>query len=146
MRFLWMMVSVLISLIQVAHGASLTDEKTVRELVDGAMAQIASDNVKGGIEMLAPYWSLSRSHLETGISKAAEQRKSFQSRFGKLVGVQFIEQAKVAETVMRLVYLEKFENSAIRWQFYFYKPQEEWRFNYFFLDDNIGGLFQPLRQ
>lgn len=146
MKFLWMAVYVVLPLAQVAHGASLTDEKIVRQLVDGAMMQIANDNVKGGIETLAAYWFLSRTQLDAGISKTTEQRKSFQSRFGKPVGVQFIEQVEVAETVLRLVYLEKFENSAIRWQFYFYKPQGEWRFNYFVVDDNLGGLFLPARQ
>jgi len=146
MRFMCIPALALVLAAQGLHAATLGDEKAVRETVDQVMTQIAKDNVKGGIELLVPYWgSISRSLVDGGVSKAAEQRKLFQSRFGKSIGVQFIEQTIVAETFLRLVYIEKLENAAIRWVFFFYNPGGGWRFNFFTVDDNIGALFQPTR-
>ena len=108
-----------------AHGAGLKDEAAARALVDRAMVMLAKDDVRGAVESFVPYWPLPRPEVDAAVSNIIEQRKLFPGRFGKTVGVQFAEQRTVAATVLRIVYLEKFENHAIRWIFIFYKPRSE---------------------
>jgi hypothetical protein len=126
----------------IVHGAGLKDEGAARALVDKAMAMLAKNDAKGAIESFAPYWTLPRAEVDVAVSKIVEQRKLLPGRFGKGVGVQFVEQKTVAGTLLRIVYLEKFENHAIRWIFLFYRPRSEWQFNFFNFDDKIHEMFE----
>jgi len=124
------------------HAAGLKDEAAARALADKAMAMLAKEDVKGAIESVVPYWPLPRPEVDVAVVKIIEQRKLFPGRFGKPVGVQFVEQKTVAGTLLRIVYFEKFENHAIRWIFLFYRPASEWRFNFFNFDDKIHAVFE----
>lgn len=46
--------------------------------------------------------------------------------YGKLLGYEFIKQQKYGDSVVRLVYVLKFEQIPLIWEFYFYKPVSEW--------------------
>ena len=106
------------------------------------MAMLAKAGVKAAIKSFIPYWPLPRAEVDVAISKIVEQRKLVPGRFGKAAAVQFAEQKTVASTLLRIVYLEKFENHAIRWIFLFYRPRSEWQFNFINFDDKIQEPFE----
>lgn len=123
-----------------ALADDLTDLAKVRSLADSVMRQIQTDDVKAAFANLSAYWGLPSAEVDVAVSKIIDQRKLISSRFGKPVGLQFIDQKSVADTFVRLRYVEKFENHFIKWQLFFYKPQTVWRFDTFNMDDQIGAL------
>jgi hypothetical protein len=125
-----------------ALAQGLRDEAAAKALAERAMAQIAGENIKGAIDLLRPHWPLPRAEIDVLLNKTLEQRKMVSARFGRSIGVQFIEHKQVAGTLLRITYIEKFDNHALRWLFRFYKPGAEWRLNAFYWDDQIGALLE----
>jgi len=121
-------------------AADLSDASEVRKVADSAMQLVRSNDIPAALNSFKPFWSLPPAEIDVGVSKIVDQRKAIATRYGKPVGVQFLDQKSVGDTVIRLQYLEKFENHFIRWQFYFYKPTSRWQFNSFNMDDQIRDL------
>lgn len=46
--------------------------------------------------------------------------------YGKLLGYEFIKQQEYGDSLVRIVYVLKFEQIPLIWEFYFYKPVSEW--------------------
>jgi len=46
---------------------------------------------------------------------------------GKPVGMEFIRSQRYGESVVRLVYMVKYESGPLVWEFYFYNPGSEWK-------------------
>ena len=63
-------------------------------------------------------------------------------RFGKTISVEVAAVEEVGESLMLVLYLQKFDNHVLRWKFYFYKPRNEWVLNTFTFDDQIHSMFQ----
>jgi len=123
-----------------AAADELKELADVRKLADAAMQRILADDVQGAFTLFAPYWAVPPAEVEVGVSKVTDARKLAAARFGKPVGVQFIDQKTLADTLVRVQYLEKFENHFYRWQFYFYKPRTTWQFNTFNISDQLQSL------
>ncbi len=50
------------------------------------------------------------------------------SLLGKPSGMEFIRSQTYGESVVRLVYIIKYDLGPLVWEFYFYRPQNEWKF------------------
>lgn len=125
-----------------AFAADLKDLSEVRKATDAAMQFVGRDDARGALNSLRAYWiGFPETEIEDAISKAEAQRKAVTPRYGKTVGVQFVEQQVVADSYVRLVYVEKRERHLIRWQFFFYRPFSRWLFNLFHIDDQAQALF-----
>jgi hypothetical protein len=125
-----------------AFGADLKDLSEARTLLDGAMASVAKDDVRGAFSKLKPYWlGIPDAEIEVMIGKLADQRRLIAPRFGKSLGTQFVSQKAVADTAAYFLYIEKYEKHLVRWHFYFYRPKDRWQFNSVNFDDRIQGLF-----
>ncbi|MBI5806009.1 hypothetical protein HZA73_08180 [candidate division TA06 bacterium] len=46
--------------------------------------------------------------------------------YGEINGFDFIREETFGTSIVRLVYILKFEMMATTWEFYFYKPHDEW--------------------
>ena len=125
-----------------ARSEEIKDLAGVRRVADAAMQWVGKGDVRAAISALKPYWVLPDAEVEVAISRTQDQRTATTSRFGRALGVEFVDQKVVADSVVRLRYIEKFEKHLFRWQLYFYRPAKMWLFNSFFFDDKIQGLFE----
>jgi len=123
-----------------AGADELRELGDVRKLTDAAMQKILANDLEGAFSLFTPYWSIPPAEVEVGVSKVVDARRLTAARFGKSVGVQFVDQKNLADTVVRVQYLEKLENHFYRWQFYFYKPRATWQFNSFNINDQVQVL------
>ena len=46
--------------------------------------------------------------------------------YGESTGYELVKQQKCGDSVVRLVYIMKFEQVPVIWEFYFYKPASDW--------------------
>jgi len=122
------------------HG-SFTDLEPARKTMDEAMALFVKSDIEGGFGKLRNYWPLPSGEIDTVIEKSVEQRKRIAFRFGDSLGYELVRQQRLGDSLVRYVYIEKFERSALRWNFVLYKPADSWTFDSISWDDNLQALF-----
>lgn len=101
--------------------------------------------VKEGMDeafrVIEPFWPFPGTEFSMVQVQSVKQMGLVKPRFGKCVGYEFVKEQSVNDTVLRFVYIQKFERHILRWRFVFYKPEKEWLLNTFFWDDQIEELF-----
>lgn len=133
---------VLLLAVPPAHAEEIKDLAGVRKVADAAMGLLGKGDVRGALIALKPYTALPVAELDVAISRSQDQRALVASRFGRTLGVEFLDQKAVGDSLVRLRYIEKFEKHIFRWQLYFYRPVETWLFDTFWFDDKIQALFE----
>jgi hypothetical protein len=122
-----------------ADFASLAE---ARKAADKAIALFQQEKLVAGYASLKPYWPMAGVEIDNLANQTNTQWPMVKSRFGASIGAEFVKECKGGDSLARLVYLQKFQNHAIRWVFTFYKPNDKWLINAVSFDDNIGALFQ----
>ena len=61
--------------------------------------------------------------------------------FGETVGINLVKEQLVADSLVRITYIERFERHLIRWNFTFYRPKSQWVVNAIVWDDDVDALF-----
>ena len=120
----------------------LKDEAALREVGDRVMAQVARGEHVKAHDMLKPYTLQAADDFKTTIDASQASRAQHNARYGKSVGYAFVGQRKVADSVLRLVYMEKTEKHALPWAFIFYKTPKGWMLSSFGWNDRLPQFFE----
>ncbi|MEA3213176.1 MAG: hypothetical protein QOE70_6233 [Chthoniobacter sp.] len=64
--------------------------------------------------------------------------------FGVVHGYDLVDNKPVGERLMRATYVSLGHDFPLRWRFYFYKSQGEWKLIDLRVDDNLPGIFDEL--
>jgi hypothetical protein len=121
------------------------DSAAVRQAADASMAKLADDS-KGAFEDFRR-WFASPADSLSGLEVAYKsQREVATLAFGKPLGeVEFVREEFVGNSLLRLIYLEKFERNAIVWRLTYYRPNGQWFLHTLSWDDKPQDLFEPTR-
>jgi hypothetical protein len=144
MRFLALLVFATVGL-NVANADVLKSEAEIRPFADSVMAKVGAGDVSGAFALMKPYTIIPSSEFEATASNSKAQRELVGTRFGSAAGYEFVDQAKVGQSLLRLTYIEKTQRHALPWMFYFYRSPEGWVLNSFLWNDNMPGLFGGAR-
>lgn len=90
---------------------------------------------------LKPHWPLDAAEIDGMASTAKMQWQMVETRFGKPLGYELVSTQRIGGSFIRYVYLQKFENHALRWVFAYYRPKETWLANSFKFDDQLEYLY-----
>ena len=142
MKRLFVVLVVMLTLAGTARADTLESVDDVRALVQRAMDHVLEGNTYIAFNLMKPYFPFGDDELTDLMLKTVEQRKSFLERYGKTVGIVLVDERMVAETILRITYLEKFERHIIRWVFTFYRPDDRWIVNSILWNDRMNDLFQ----
>lgn len=125
----------------VAGPASSLEE--ARQLTDAVMRDIAQGRVKAGFNRLKSHAVALPEQIDVAAVHSEEGLKApaMIERYGNSTGFEFVREARVGSSLVRYVYLHKFENNALRWRFDWYRAGDHWRVVYFNFDDKIQELF-----
>lgn len=125
-----------------ASGAgSFTTLEAARNTVDDAMALVVEGDLSAAFAKFRNYWPMPAGEIDTILEKTIDQRRRLALRFGKPLSYEMVKEQKVGESLVRYVYVEKCERTAIRWTFVVYKSRDTWSFNSVAWDDNLLALF-----
>lgn len=119
----------------------LKGPQEARQLADRIMSKVGSGDVDSGLTLMKPYLIVPEVELEAQRNQAKLQWPLLSQRFGACIGQEFIREDRVGESLLRLVYIQKFERHAMRWVFIFYRNNEGWVLNTFKFDDAIQTIF-----
>jgi hypothetical protein len=131
----------LLTILGLAYGATLRNPEEAKELAEKVLARVAVGDMDGVVTVVKPYWPFPENELEALVTQTAQQRHLLASRLGKSIGFTLVRREVAADTFLRLVYVERCENTGLRWLFTFYKVKDTWKFNGFAWDEEIAKLF-----
>lgn len=138
-----MMLVVLLAIVapKVSDAADFASLADARRFTDQAVELFRDEKITEAFEAMKPYWPLPAAEIETVANQTNLQWPIVRQRFGPSVGTEFVKQLDGGPSFARFIYLQKFQNHAIRWVFTFYKPKDRWVINAVSFDDQINLLF-----
>jgi len=77
------------------------------------------------------------------LEQAKQQIAANLSKYGKPLGYDLIMEKAFGTSVVRLVYILKMEKHPIIWEFFFYRPRDNWFLANFDINDEFKGLRDP---
>jgi hypothetical protein len=84
----------------------------------------------------------------TKIAERAEDVKMLKSKtkdaisvFGVMNGFELVNKKSVTERLMSYTYISLGKEFPLRWRFYFYKPQDNWKLIDLRVDDRLAAIF-----
>jgi hypothetical protein len=123
---------------------ALRTEGDITDLCENALSHIVDGDIAKGIAALRPYaLSISKSDMDSLENQLLGQADTIRESYGDPIGYVLISKANLKDTVLRVVYVVKYERHLIRWTFIFYKPYDSWILDFFNYDDSIEDLFGP---
>ncbi|MBN4058254.1 hypothetical protein JYT55_00715 [Mariprofundus ferrooxydans] len=124
------------------NAASITDIKDTNRVCQKAAAIFGTGDAKVSFETLKPYWPLPKEEIDNLAYQTESQLKMVSSRFGKILGSDFVSTRRAGNSFVRHTYIIKFEKHAVRYMCTFYKPKNIWLVNEIVWDDQIRQLFE----
>jgi len=124
------------------RAESLKNTGEIRHTLDNAMMKAQSDNFSDFFQAIKPFWLISEDGFNAALAKTSAARTDVHKKLGKSLAVEQVKTEMISDTVLKIVYLEKFQKAPIVWNFYFYKPENEWFLNTFEWEDNIRILYK----
>jgi hypothetical protein len=123
---------------------ALRTEGDIQDLCENALSHIVDGDVAQGIAILRPYaLSISKSDMDSLENQLLGQADTIKESYGDPIGYVLISRVNLKDTVLKTVYVVKYERHLIRWTFIFYKPYDSWILDFFNYDDSIEDLFAP---
>ena len=120
----------------------LREEAQTLALSNRMMETAMKKSPEAVFAQLKPYWPLDPAEIDGLASTARLQWQIVESRFGKPLGYELVATERIGHSFVRYVYLQKFENHALRWVFGYYKPKDSWLTNAFKFDDQLDQLYE----
>jgi len=122
----------------------LHTEGDITDLCENALSHIVDGDVAKGIAALRPYASsISKSDMDSLENQLLGQADTIKESYGDPIGYVLVSMVDLKDTVLRAVYVVKYERHLIRWTFIFYKPYDSWILDFFNYDDSVEDLFGP---
>ena len=118
--------------------AKALSEKFLRTIQDSTPA--------AGLDLLKGYSCfMTDANYNGWLSQMTGQRKNYETQYGKLRGYTLMKQQSIADTFLRLTYIERSEKAVIHWAFTYYNPSGDgWCFYGMTWDYSIEPLFSAL--
>ncbi len=113
--------------------------QTPSESADVFLAQVATAKSDEAIDTLFAASGIADLKPQA-ITALKGQIKMAMGLYGKSIGFEKAREENISPSVKRLVYIQKFENLPVAWEFYFYKPKDTWIINSLNFQDQIGTI------
>lgn len=132
----------LILICDISTAETLKSKEAAKELALSVMKLVGKGEVEKGLKLTEPYLIIPKHEFEGVLNSLKMQAPMIEQRFGKTLGMEYSHTQEVGDSLMLVMYIQKFEKHMMRWKFYFYKPKEGWVLNTFNTDDQIQLMFQ----
>lgn len=126
----------------ISSSDTLKTKEAAKDLTRSIMTLVGKGEVESGLKLAKPYLIIPDHEFDGVINSLRMQAPVIEQRFGKTLGMEFSQVQEVGESLMLVMYIQKFEKHMMRWKFYYYKPSDSWVLNTFNTDDQIQLMFQ----
>ena len=129
------------SLSATAQSQFLGGATEVRKMADGIMGSVAAGNYDGAWSQMKPYTVVPAAEFDVFTAQFSSQLPNILQRYGTPLGSEFVREEKAGESLLRLVYLAKYQKTGMRWFFVFYRGEKGWVLSDFKFDGNLVAVF-----
>ena len=125
-----------------AQKQTIKDLNTAKEISKKVSSLFVENKIEEAFSLLSPYWPLPQNEIDGVQNKTIKYLNMFQNRFGKPIGSVKVKEQHILDIIIRETYLIRFEFTAIRLQFTYYKNDKGWIVNAFKWDDTFSEEFK----
>lgn len=125
-----------------AQDGYLKDVKETQELSKTVVGLFEKNKISQSFELMTPYWPLPENELISLEEKTIKYLNIIDERFGESIGNLKVKNETISDIAIRETYLIRYENTAIRVIFTYYKNDNGWIINAFKWDDSYDEEFK----
>ncbi|MFD2909440.1 hypothetical protein ACFSX9_11940 [Flavobacterium ardleyense] len=134
---------IMFSALQSTAQSNYLKDMESAKMISKDVAQLFKENkINEALIKIKKYWPIADSELDNLESKTIEAMKVVAERFGNSEGIVKVSEHNIKETAFKETYLVKYEKTAIRLIFIYYKNNKGWIINAFKWDDNFKEEFK----
>ena len=126
------------------NADTLKDKAAAKALAASVMDLVGKGKTTEGLTLTKPYLIIPEHEFDGILNSLKLQAPVIEQRFGKTLSSELFSIEEVGESLMLVMYIQKFEKHLMRWKFYFYKPNDSWVLNTFGTDDKIALMFSNI--
>jgi hypothetical protein len=123
-------------------AAGFKTENEIKSLCAASAKDFGQGNVEATFNKLKPHWPLPVEEIDSLSYQTKTQMDMVKSRFGKILGSDYVSAKKAGASLAKYSYAIKFEKHAVRYMCIVYKPRDLWIINSIYWDDQIDLLFE----
>ena len=125
-----------------AQDFYLNDSIETQELSFKVVKLFSENEISKSFDVLTPYWPLPENEIEAIEEKSIKYLNILKDRYGDPIGIEKIKIERIKEIAIRETYLIRYEYTAIRLIFTYYKNDSGWIINAFKWDDSFTEEFK----
>ncbi len=122
-------------------AAELESSDSAVALTDRVMKQVTAGDLRGGLTLAKPYTIVPAAEFDAMVGQGELQMPVMTARFGKSIGYELLRKEAVGDSLVQVVYLQRFEKHATVWRFILYRGSKGWVVNSFKFVDDITSAF-----
>ena len=120
----------------------MKDQSQLENLSNKATSFFMENKMSDCFGELKTYWPIPENEVEELKDKTARYMNLIEERFGKAIDYKKIKNETIADFAIRETYMIRFENTAIRLIYTYYKNKNGWILNEFKWDDTFSLEFK----
>lgn len=124
------------------HAEVFKDLDAAVALTDQTMKLVAKGDLKAGFGLIKPFTVVPDAEVDAMLGKAEGMQPMLVGRFGQSLGYELVRREAASPSLVRVVYLQKFELHAMVWRFTLYHGADGWTINTFAFKDDIADAFE----
>ena len=124
-----------------AQAKFLKSGSEMKELSQKVTQLFRDSKVPEAVTIMKPYWPFPENELDGLVEKTVNNLNSVSERFGRAVGISEGKEEVIKDFAIKETYFVKYQNSAIRIIFIYFKREEGWIINSFKWDDKFYEEF-----
>jgi hypothetical protein len=125
-----------------AQDKYLKDKEATADLSREVTELFKQNKYAEAFKELSAYWPLPQAELQELEDKTSKYQDMIGQRFGKAIGTLKVSEQTISDIAIKEIYLVRYENSAIRLIFTYYRNNNGWVVNAFKWDDNFEEEFK----
>lgn len=125
-----------------AQEKYMKDISETQKLSKEVSSLFSANQISASFELLSAYWPLPENEVDGLEEKTIKYLNIIDERFGKSIGTVKVKNETIPDVAIRETYLVRYENTAIRLIFTYYKNNAGWIVNAFKWDDSFTEEFQ----
>jgi hypothetical protein len=119
-----------------------SDIDVLKQATDRFMTALSNGQVSEAFNTIFKQYWYEKDQAVSQAAKLGSQYEGYQTgleqQFGKRTGYEFIGTRRLGKSMIRFVYVQKYEKALYPVGFSFYKPRDEWRLNGIALGDTAA--------
>ena len=120
----------------------LKDPNQTQELSKKVVTLFSENKISEVFEELSPFWPLPQNEINSVEEKTMKYLNLIGDRYGKSIGTIKVKNETIEDIALRETYLIRFDYTALRLIFTYYKNESGWIVNSFKWDDSFTEEFK----